>query len=226
MGTKFFLLILTSVLYFNNIGAKDNSAVETYFPYHPINYEKMNFKHTPMKKKGRDLKINVKLGQFNKPKHVVYKEPEMNYFAEKTADTLDFIVSDELKLDVFSEQVLIGPYLSKQMLLHNFGKDHKILEGIVPVNIDKVQYEVKELILRDEQSKASFGNFFKNQFPDNTICKVRYPTYTELEWYWSVISYDIIGAAFVLETPTRNFFIHFYGNQIIYIEDFKQLNFR
>ncbi|MFD1603120.1 hypothetical protein ACFSJW_06530 [Flavobacterium artemisiae] len=135
------------------------------------------------------------------PKGVVYK-----YCDPKTLEKAKKLISDNLSnnsdFKLLKSNLIIGPVLWKTF------KDN---ENIQKIEGGKVQFHVDNLVLDGkisqtiDDSKIIWNEFKKEVSGEYTIRKANEK---ELQYYWSVISFDIEEPLLIVETKDHNYILN------------------
>lgn len=135
------------------------------------------------------------------PKGVVY-----NYCSVKTLEKAKKILSNNLSADndykLVQEHLIVGPILWER---------YKDNENIKKIPNGKVQFHVDNLVLDGKMTqdindtKIIWDEFRKEVAQDY---KIRKATENELNYYWSVISFDIEEPLLIVETKEHNYILN------------------
>lgn len=135
------------------------------------------------------------------PKGVVY-----NYINVKTLEKAKKLIADNLSNNtdykIVQEHLIIGPVLWKR---------YKDNENIKKVEGRKIEFHVDNLILEGKTSQSFdeskiIWDELKNEVGNNY--KIRKATPEELNYYWSVISFDIDEPLLIIETKDHNYILN------------------
>lgn len=135
------------------------------------------------------------------PKGVVY-----NYCSPKVLEKAKKLISDNLSdsnnYDVVQSNLIIGPELWKR-----FKENQKIQK----IENGQVQFHVDDLILdgkmsQDISDSKIIWDEFKNEVAKDY--KIRKANVDELNYYWSVISFDIDEPLLIIETKEHNYILN------------------
>jgi hypothetical protein len=231
---KIFLLILINVsIFVMNGNCQDNNIYKdiieivkkerksTSLPFEDyqkklINYDKSKFDFTDR----LDITVSFTnlITEVQIPKRVKYKKD-----TEATVTAIlelgYFLGNNE---PIFADEVYIGPHLY-EILSRNPQFMKMGILNLIPIQIQKKVECYVGLILKDENEKKLFGNYIRKQFINEKEVLVRKPTKNEIDWYWTVISYDIEEPILVVEFKNRKFILNFRNNLLFYIDDISGL---
>ncbi len=135
------------------------------------------------------------------PKGVVY-----NYISVKTLEKAKKLIADNLSNNtdykIVQDHLIIGPVLWKR---------YKDNENIKKVEGRKIEFHVDNLILEGKTSQnfdesKIIWDEFKNEVANDY--KIRKATPEELNYYWSVISFDIDEPLLIIETKEHNYILN------------------
>ena len=135
------------------------------------------------------------------PKGVVY-----NYCSPKVLEKAKKLISDNLSdnndYKIVQNNLIIGPELWKR---------YKDNEKIQKIANGKVQFHVDNLILdgkmsQDLNDSKIIWDEFKNEVAKDY--KIRKANEAELNYYWSVISFDIDEPLLIIETKEHNYILN------------------
>lgn len=135
------------------------------------------------------------------PKGVVY-----NYISAKTLEKAKKLIADNLSdkpdYKIVQDHLIIGPVLWKR---------YKENENLKKIEGRKIEFQVDNLILEGktsqdiDESKIIWDELKKEVANDY---KIRKATPAELNYYWSVISFDIEEPLLIIETKEHNYILN------------------
>ena len=70
------------------------------------------------------------------------------------------------------------------------------------------------------------ANYFRYRIYKEGQVSIRAPKPNELDWYWTIIPYDLEDVIFVVETSQSQFFLEFNDGKMFYIDDWTYLNWQ
>ena len=127
------------------------------------------------------------------------------------------------------DALLLGPAITEQLQMIDFFErfESAPVESIVEINGQStiVRMTVFNTDNLAEGFLASF-NAIRNEIVEDGVMTVRRPTAAEIDWYWTIIPWDIHEPVFVLENTEHTFFID-YGildSGMLYIDDMHNLD--
>ncbi|MBB4803002.1 hypothetical protein HNP37_003077 [Flavobacterium nitrogenifigens] len=135
------------------------------------------------------------------PKGVVY-----NYTSVKTLEKAKKLLADNLSnkpdYKIVQDHLIIGPALWKR---------YKDNESLKKIEGRKIEFHVDNLILEGKTSQnldesKIIWDEFKNEVANDY--KIRKATPEELNYYWSVISFDIEEPLLIVETKEHNYILN------------------
>jgi hypothetical protein len=77
---------------------------------------------------------------------------------------------------------------------------------------------------RTEKSVNAFVHYLRNTLNIEGAFFLRKPTARELNWYWSLIAWDITEPVFVLESPNHLIFLDFHEGKVWFADDFAHVD--
>jgi hypothetical protein len=133
-------------------------------------------------------------------------------------------------LDYFAGQdVMVGPYITTQLQHAGFFDEHESIDviGQCMIGDELLTYPLR--VIRGAETPdtyEAFLNVVRNELIEGDPLLVRRATYAELDWYWTIISWDIAEPVFVIENDEHSFLIDIDSVMpgMFYIEDLRHLN--
>ncbi len=159
------------------------------------------------------------------PDRVSYIEPLSNSIELAVSNIISFLNNNDISF--FNENIIIGPYIAYNLLNSDFIHNYPAKYIWLPLNIENEQLLVFELALRKQDTLEGFEEFslliFNELLKTDSII-IRWPNTAEIDWYWTIVSYDLINPIIVIDTQYHSFFIEFTENgKIFFIDDFAEL---
>lgn len=148
-----------------------------------------------------------KVEKISVPKGIVYKYCDVKTL-EKAKKLVAQNLSETNNYDLLQSNLIIGPLLWKSLKEND--KIKKIEKG-------KVEFHVDDLILEGKMSQdlndsKIIWNEFKKEISKDYI--IRKANELELQYYWSVISFDIDEPLLIIETKNHNYILNILKNNI------------
>ena len=133
----------------------------------------------------------------------------------------DFLIEGEDPGPLFGKLTICGPFIT-EVLSRNRAFNALDYKPII-VNVDKdVLYERG---FTNEESLRAFAHYLRNTLSSDGKVLIRRPTAEELDWYWTIISWDIEEPVFVLESPSHRIFLDFHEGTVFFADDFIHLSY-
>jgi hypothetical protein len=122
---------------------------------------------------------------------------------------------------LYGDLTICGPYLTESL---SRNKTFNALEykPIMLTVDDDVLYERGFL---KEECIYAFAHYMRNALNSDGKVLIRNPTADELDWYWTIISWDIEEPVFVLESSSHQFFLDFHEGTVFFVDDFIHLTY-
>ncbi|MBI3135044.1 MAG: hypothetical protein HYZ14_10270 [Bacteroidetes bacterium] len=136
------------------------------------------------------------------PQYVNYKYCKPKVYEAAKELVLNELVKNDPKYTLVAESFIIGPILWER--LDSLEPIHEIEGGKVTFHVDKKKYNGK-YIQSDADGKLIWDQI-RSEF-NNVPMRLRKPTYSELEYYWAVISFDIVEPLIIAEAGTRKYIL-------------------
>ena len=155
------------------------------------------------------------------PARVWYIMAEPSIIDETVEKIDEFFVQGRDPQSLFGNMVICGPYLTDH-LSHN--KTFKALEYLPIIGMIDSNTLVAQKAFRTEKSVSAFAHYLRNALNDEGGVFIRKPTAAELDWYWTIISYDIEEPVLVLESPSHRIFLDFSEGEVLFADDFVTLD--
>ena len=128
--------------------------------------------------------------------------------------------------DILYQTLIIGPHINETFRLNDtFNTLSKNTAGLTfrTNGIDEIVYSK---VLSGDYDRIAAANFIKNLVKPLAAVNIRKLNQYELDWYWTIISYDIFEPVFVLETNGKSYLLHFANQQLFYIDDISGINWK
>ena len=154
------------------------------------------------------------------PARVRYIMVEPSIIDETVADMREFFVQGHDTQSLFGKMVICGPYLTDHL---SKNKTFEALEYL-PIITMGPNTLVEQKAFRTEKSVSAFAHYLRNALNKEGGFFIRKPTAAELDWYWTIISYDIEEPVFVLESPSHMIFLDFDEGEVFFADDFVTLD--
>lgn len=164
-----------------------------------------------------NLNYSQNTEKVDKPERVVYNYSSNEILESVKIDILKSI-NNENDFSIIKNKLYIGP-----LLWFNFKTNNKLTDlqfKKVELNVDKLKILGQFSDNIDNSKKV--WNEFKNLILNKKF-KIRKANKLELEYYWTLISWDIEEPLFVIETDeNRNFILDFNknSNELLWIDEF------
>jgi hypothetical protein len=153
------------------------------------------------------------------PARVRYIMVDPSIIDETVANIREFFVLGRDPQLLFGERVICGPYLTEYL---SENKTFRALEYL-PIMAMVNSNTLLEKGFRTEKSVSAFAHYLRNALNEQGGFIIRKPTAAELDWYWTIISYDIEEPVFVLESSSHRIFFDFYEGEVFFADDFGTL---
>jgi hypothetical protein len=129
--------------------------------------------------------------------------------------------------EIQAKIVMVGLYICHQLKSTSFEKDYGTKQIIKPTTVGNRSQLVYEFAVGreiDTDGFTAFFNFLRNEIIESGSVSIRRPSSTELDWYWTIIPYDIVEPVFIIESPGHSFFIDLIDKNMCYIDDLRYLS--
>ena len=157
------------------------------------------------------------------PSRVTYIMVDPSIIDETVAKVREFFILGSDPQSLFGEVVVCGPYLTDYL---SENKTFKALEYLPIMGMVDSNTLLEEKGFRTEKSVSAFAYYLRNALNVDGGFIIRKPTAAELDWYWTIISYDIEEPVFVLESPSHRVFFDFIDGEVLFADDFVNLDWR
>lgn len=172
-----------------------------------------------------DVQIEIHSSIYERPyvpARVTYVMTDSSIIDETVTNIKDFFIHGSDPQSLFGGEVLCGPYLTDYL---SKNETFKRLE-YKPIMVMFDNALLEERGFRTEKSVSAFAHYLRNALNTEGGFFIRKPTAAELDWYWTIISYDIEEPVFVLESPSHLVFLDFYDGEVLFADDFINLDWR
>ena len=136
------------------------------------------------------------------PKGVNYKFCSPSVF-EEAKTLVQQEISDSVSYKLNDGILFIGPGIWNRY--KNIQSLKKISGGTVTIMFNNEKFPAK--ITQDEESFRRIWDHFRKEVSDSNLV-LRKPTSKEIQYYWSVISFDIEEPLLIAETQQRRFILN------------------
>jgi len=177
---------------------------------------------TPGDCSGIGIKINPDIHQRpGVPERVTYISAEPAVCDQAVETIKDFFLHGRGLESFFGKAVICGPYLSRYLAANTvFEKLEHLQVNMVSPGGGMLQAKG----FRTAESVGAFACYLRNSFNQDGGFIIRKPDSWELEWYWSIISWDIREPIFILESPHHLLLLEFHEGEIFFADDFAILD--
>jgi hypothetical protein len=169
-----------------------------------------------------DIQIETQSSIYERPdvpSRVTYIASDPSTIDEAVTKIKDFFIHGSNPESLFGEGVVCGPlltdYLSNDKTFNSL--EYLPIVGMVDNTL------IEEKAFRTQKSISAFAHYLRNLVNNEGGGLIRKPTSAELDWYWTIIPYDIEEPVFVLESPSHKLFVDFHGGEIFFADDFSNL---
>jgi ankyrin repeat protein len=198
----------------------------TVFPFSSIDYpdeaaSRELFSETPGP---REIQLSLRGDPIPSdiPQRVSYRLPPRSAFTSAIGEVENFLRSGYEESDLFGDVLIIGPYLTRILA------DVPALQGLNPNKL-LMRFNEADAILEkayQEDGIPILANYLRNRLCDAGEVIIRAPSAAELDWYWTIISYDLEDVVLVLETVDSRFFVEFTGDRIFTLHEWTYLSIK
>ena len=167
-------------------------------------------------------------GPFQIPARVTYVPVESETWSAGLMAVLGAIAdgsTDGTPIDA----LFFGPAITEQLQMIDFFERFEPHHVQSVMEIDGRSTIVSMAVFNIENMAEGFSasfNAIRNEIVEDGVLTVRRATIAEIDWYWTIISWDIYEPVFVLENIEHTFFVD-YGildSGMLYIDDMRNLN--
>lgn len=149
-------------------------------------------------------------------------EEFLTVFSEKLAHEEEYV-------SVFGDAVLIGPFLSNVFKKLELDKKYDFLPVQARTTIGGEQVVLNQFAVvknRDPEGHQAIIESIRKMIMSDMPFKVRRPTYEEIDWYWTIISFDIEDPFFVIYNDNCSMLIDISKSKIFSIDDINNLQWK
>ena len=151
------------------------------------------------------------------PSRVTYIMVDPSIIEETVDKVREFFILGSDPQSLFGEMVICGPYLTDHLSENKAFQALEYLPIIATWDQDNMAVEKG---FRTSKSVSAFAHYLRNTLNNERGFLIRKPTAVELDWYWTIIFYDIEEPVFVLESSSHRVFLDFIDDEIMFADDF------
>jgi len=161
------------------------------------------------------------------PSRVTYRPLEDSELTAFVQEFLDAGAAGDLSFfDGYS--VLVGPFLTKELSAKQFFDRHAAIDAasMFKVGGRTVTVDQKLIWSFEEAACLAFFTVIRNEMIEDEEVSLRRANETELDWYWTLISWDIEEPVFVVENEQHSFLFDFGAmiDSMVYVDVIRTLD--
>jgi hypothetical protein len=162
------------------------------------------------------MQLNSSLAQVNIPNGVTYHKTSDTNNNDAKKLIIKSIESKESKL-IFESTVMIGPNLWQKYLNSKYAQVNIGIELNFKIPIGKEIITRKGRIIKKRDEFKSLWEFISVELSGGNL---RVPKEAELEYYWSIIAYEIEEPIFVMENKKNKILFNLTPNEnkLVFLE--------
>ena len=153
------------------------------------------------------------------PYRIVYTEPPEENYRLAVKNLEDFLINGAAGCALFGDVLMTGPYMSR------VAGRVAALESVNSTRILMRIYEADAVLEKIYINDNLFYpvNYLRNRLLEEGELAIRAPRPDELDWYWTIIPYELDDVILVIETSQSLFFLEFNDGKLIYFDDWTWL---
>lgn len=156
------------------------------------------------------------------PRRVTYSLMDEKEFVSHVERFAESTKDEEAFFDYFPDMIFVGPMLTDLMKKLNFDQKYEVSYVSIPIVVNGENIVVKELLLSKEGHAEGYKNFIHAVFTmihEDSQFTIRRLKKEELDWYWTIIAFDIEDPIFMVYNKHVSLMINFFAEGMIFIED-------
>lgn len=171
----------------------------------------------------RDLKIEIHSAIHERPEipeRVTYIGAESSAVDDAVAKIQEFFINGRESKLLFGEMVICGSYVANRLAMN---KTFRNLDYLPMASMIGPGQSVTLRGFRTDESVNAFAYYLRNTLNGEGSFIIRKPTPAELDWYWTIIFFDIEEPVLVLESTSHRIFLDFDEGRVFFADDFAQV---
>jgi hypothetical protein len=168
------------------------------------------------------LKVEIDKNIYNKidiPDRVAYKYAENVIMEQAIEMIISFLKQGKNHVEVCDGLVICGAYLTNKLSTNELFSKYEFINFTKNVYIGNRQEVIIEKAFKKEEAIIAFMNYVRNVITETNVIRIRKLNLRELDWYWTIISFDIEEPILIIEAGKRKFLIDFIENKNIFYVD-------